>query len=334
MTVCTPASRFSRVRELVLPELRAVADGLPEPLREVVAYHFGWQDEWGAPADGNAGKALRPALVVLCAEAVGGSARSALRPAVAVELVHNFSLLHDDVIDRDATRRHRRTVWTVYGNGAAILAGDALLALAARQLADAPAAAGALSDALLRLVDGQSLDVEFERRTDVSLDECVSMAENKTAALLSCACELGGLAGGGDAAQIRLLREFGEHLGLAFQLVDDVLGIWGDPAVTGKPVRSDLAARKKTLPVVAALTSNTRDGNAFAELYRRAEPLSEKDIETAAGLVDRAGGRAWAEAKITHRFAAALACLEAARPAPAAARELTALARLITDRDH
>ncbi|MFC4531206.1 polyprenyl synthetase family protein [Sphaerisporangium dianthi] len=264
-------------RELTGPPLRAAVETLPASMRRIAAYHFGWQDESGRPASGNAGKAVRPALVLLAAEAAGGSAAAAVPAAVAVELVHNFSLLHDDVMDGDATRRHRPTAWSVFGVSGAILAGDALLTLAFEVLRSgghpaADEAARVLGAAVLDLVEGQSADTSFETRDEVGLAECVSMAEGKTAALLAASCALGALSGDGGPEVIESLRAFGSRLGLAFQMVDDLLGIWGDPAVTGKPVFSDLRSRKKSLPVVAALTSGTPAGTELAAFYRHGQP--------------------------------------------------------------
>ncbi|MET8157532.1 family 2 encapsulin nanocompartment cargo protein polyprenyl transferase [Sphaerisporangium sp. NPDC005289] len=264
-------------RELTGPPLRSAVESLPPSMRRIAAYHFGWLDEQGRPASGNAGKAVRPALVLLAAEAAGGSAASAVPAAVAVELVHNFSLLHDDVMDGDATRRHRPTAWSVFGVSGAILAGDALLTLAFEvlQAGGGPVADEAtriLGAAVLDLVEGQSADTSFETRDEVTLAECVSMAEGKTAALLAASCALGALSGDGGREVIEALRAFGSRLGLAFQMVDDLLGIWGDPSVTGKPVFSDLRNRKKSLPVVAALTSATPPAAELAAFYRRPQP--------------------------------------------------------------
>jgi geranylgeranyl diphosphate synthase type I len=325
--------------ELVTPALRKAIDTLPDSMRTVAGYHFGWWDENGEPADENAGKLLRPTLALLAGRAVGGAADSALPAAVAVELVHDFSLLHDDVIDGDTTRRHRRTAWHVFGVNSAILAGDALLTLAFDVLAASgrPRARDvtrSLSAAVQDLVDGQSADVSFERRSDVTVAECVRMAEGKTGALLAAASELGAAFGGGDAGQVAGFRRFGDRLGLAFQLVDDLLGIWGDPAVTGKPVHSDLRSRKKSLPVVAALCSGTPAAGELATLYHRPEPPAEDELAYVAGLVERAGGRAWSQARADDLLAEALGHLTMTHPEPVAAAELAALANLITRRDH
>lgn len=323
----------------VVPALRGAVDTLPASMRLIAGYHFGWWDEENRPAEADGGKSIRPALVLLTAGAVGGVPATAVPAAVAVELVHNFSLLHDDVMDGDVTRRHRRTAWNVFGQGAAILAGDALLALAFDVLAanEHPAAREGmrmLSAAVFDLVHGQSADLAFEKREDVDLSECVRMIQGKTAALLGCTCAVGALFGGGSPEQIEHLRDFGEHVGLAFQHVDDLLGIWGDPVVTGKPVYSDLRNRKKSLPVVAALTSGTAAGYELAALYQYTQPLSDTDLVHAAELIERAGGRSWSQAQADDLLAQALLRLQLAGPTAPAAAELSALARLATHRDH
>jgi geranylgeranyl diphosphate synthase type I len=287
-------------RELVEPALRAAVDLLPPTIARMAGYQMGWWDENGDRIDGGRGKSLRPALVLAAAEAVGGTAAGAVTAAVAVELVHDFSLIHDDVMDGDETRRHRPTLWKVFGISPAILAGDALLNLAVHVLAtsDHPAAAqaiGLVTRMVVELLNGQSADLAFEDRDSISLAECLRMADEKTGALFGCSCALGGLFGGGDLAQVERLTAAGRGLGLAFQHIDDLLGIWGDPALTGKPNYSDLRSRKKSLPVVAAMTFGTAAGAELVELFGRPGPLSETDLRRAAHLVDEAGGRAWTQ---------------------------------------
>ncbi|MGQ0715825.1 MAG: family 2 encapsulin nanocompartment cargo protein polyprenyl transferase [Pseudonocardiales bacterium] len=331
-------------RTTVEPALRTAVDTLPPMMRRIAGYHFGWWNEHGQPdqvpgVKATGGKAIRPALVLLSAQAVGGVTAVAVPAAAAVELVHNFSLLHDDVIDGDVTRRHRPTAWSVFGLNAAILAGDALLTLALDVLATSghPAATDGtrlLSAAVQELVEGQSMDLDFEQRTQVEVAECQRMAEGKTGALLRCACAVGALFGGGSPEQVQCLRGFGAHLGLAFQHMDDLLGIWGDPAVTGKPVYSDLRSRKKSLPVVATLTSGTPSGRELAALYHRDQPLTSTDLARAADLIDTAGGRTWSHTQVDDLLVAAMRDLQAAGPTDRAAGELGALARLATHRDH
>ena len=222
--------------------------------------------------------------------------------AVAVELVHNFSLLHDDIMDNDTERRHRPTAWTVFGVGAAILAGDALLALAQDLLLEDGNPQGAwaarcLSAAVQRLIGGQGADLAFEKRDDVTLAECLDMAGDKTAALMACACSIGAVHLGAPPTLAMGLAGFGAHVGLAFQLTDDLLGIWGAPEVTGKPVRADLRARKKSLPVVAALNSGTPEAAELRALLTDPAPLTEDDLVRAADLVVAAGGKDWAESR-------------------------------------
>ncbi|GAA2083803.1 family 2 encapsulin nanocompartment cargo protein polyprenyl transferase [Streptomyces albiaxialis] len=322
---------LERARMLTEPALRKAVARLPEPVRPLAAYHFGWRDADGDPAEGGWGKGVRGALALASARAVGGTAEQAVAAAAGVELVHNFSLLHDDLMDRDATRRGRPAVWARFGEGPAVLTGDALLVLAMEALADEPGAVAELCEALLVLVGGQGADLEFETRGDVRLDECLRMAAGKTAPLLSAACALGALAAGAAPERTAALRRFGHHLGVAFQLTDDLLGIWGRSARSGKPVGADLRHRKKSPPVVAALASGTPAGRELAELYLRGTgPLDDAGVRTAAELVERAGGRAWAEKEAARQRAEALAALDAGAPAPEGARALASLAGLIT----
>ncbi|MEU7058340.1 family 2 encapsulin nanocompartment cargo protein polyprenyl transferase [Streptomyces sp. NPDC046197] len=321
------------------PELRAAVASLPASMRRIARYHFGWEHADGTLATGHAGKAIRPALVLVAAAALGGTrARQAsARAAAAVELVHNFTLLHDDVMDRDATRRHRPTAWTVFGDADAILAGDALQALALRLLAEDPhpasgAAAARLAACVVELCAGQQADTALERRapTEVTLEEVLAMAEAKTGALLGCACAVGALYAGAAEEDVAALDAFGRQAGLAFQLIDDVIGIWGDPDRTGKPAGADLAVRKKSLPVVAALTSGTSAAAELAELY--AKPYEEGEADRTVLAVERAGGRDWAQAQAADRMARALDELARAVPDPAAAGGLLALSEFVTRR--
>lgn len=333
-----PDAVLDRGRTLFGPAVRAAVDSLSPAVRPVAAYHFGWCDENGNPARADSGKAIRPTLALLAAEAVGGDPASAVPAAVAVELVHNFSLLHDDVMDGDTTRRHRPTTWTVFGTNTAILAGDALLTLALDVLAssrDHAAQDGLrmLSATVLDLINGQSADLDFEKRRDVGLEECVRMAEGKTGALLGSACAIGAAFGGGNE-RVEALREFGSSFGTAFQHADDLLGIWGRPDTTGKPVHSDLRSRKKTLPVVAALRSGTPAGRELAGFYLDDRELSDDEIARAADLIEAAGGRRWSREQADTLLDRALSALRSADLVPRPAEELAGLARFAVDRTH
>jgi geranylgeranyl diphosphate synthase type I len=193
-------------------------------------------------------------------------------------------------------------------------------------------AARCLSVAVQRLIAGQGADLAFERRDDVSLAECQEMAGDKTAALMACACSIGAIHVGAPPAVAMGLAGFGAHAGQAFQLTDDLLGIWGSPAVTGKPVRSDLRARKKSLPVVAALTAGTPASAELAALLRQADPLSEDDLARAAGLVEEAGGKDWTENEAAAQLAAAHRCLAETSIPDDVRAEFAGIAEFITAR--
>ncbi|PSL57257.1 geranylgeranyl diphosphate synthase type I [Saccharothrix carnea] len=325
------------INALVEPELRAAVDRLPAAMRLVAGYQFGWWDADGVPSQGVGGKGLRPALTVLSAACVGVPPQVSVGAAVAVELVHNFTLLHDDIMDGDELRRHRPSGWAAFGPPAALLAGDVLLVLATDVLAErsgpnAVTAVRTLNAALFALVDGQSADVAFERAPDVSLDACLAMAAGKTAALMECACVLGAHVAGVRTDRTDHLGRFGHHLGLAFQLTDDLIGIWGDPTATGKSVGADLRVRKKSLPVVAALRSPHPAARRLRDFYVADTPLTDADTATMATLVDELGGRSWAEKAASHHLTEALAHLDAANPEADAAADLTALAGLVDRR--
>ena len=338
MSVAAAPAAVSRAKPLVEPALQEAVHRLTPTLRQVVRYHFGWIEADGAPRADGGGKMLRPALVLLSAEAAGGPAERALPAAVAVELVHNFSLLHDDLMDGDVERRHRGTAWAVFGMPQAVLAGDALLALASDVLLDSASPGErwevrCLAAATRQLISGQVDDVEFERRLDVTVDECLAMAAGKTSALLACAASIGAIAVGGPGAVAVALADFGLHLGLAFQLVDDLLGIWGRPEVTGKPVLADLRSGKKSMPVVAALRSGAPSAARLAELLADPGPRDEEDVVLAAKLVEEAGGREVTTAEADRQLTEALRCLDSVPMDGRVHDELTELARFVTARD-
>ena len=339
---------MTAVAELVSvgPALRAAVDRLEPNTWAIAAYHFGWVDAAGRPSGSDVtggGKGVRARLALLSARAAGAPAEVGLPGAVAVELLHNFSLVHDDVMDGDLQRRHRRTVWAVFGVPAAILTGSALQSLALEVVLDPPTPTGAAAADLLgrttrALIGGQFEDLDFERRESVTVAECLAMAAGKTGALVSCSAAVGAVLAGAPADTIAALEAYGERVGLAFQLEDDLLGIWGDPAVTGKPALADLRARKKSLPVAAALATG---GPAAARLRDwLATPAPPPDhtvddlaeLREIAGLVEEAGGRAWAAAEARRQVVLAEQALSDAPVEPAAATELVALARSLLGR--
>jgi geranylgeranyl diphosphate synthase type I len=259
-------------------------------MAEMIAYHLGWWD----PTEGGKGKRIRPLLTLLTCEATGGSWQKSIPAAAAVELIHNFSLIHDDIEDWSETRRGRATVWKRWGVPQAINSGDALFVmarLAALNLTElnlpAPQVLHVLrllDTACLRLTMGQYLDLSFEKSAPISVDEYMEMIGGKTAALVAAATEVGALIAGAEAAAVESSRKFGWHLGMAFQITDDVLGIWGDEAVTGKSAAGDLLARKKTMPVIYGLEASP----AFQRLWID-QSAGEASLEEMVHLLERVG---------------------------------------------
>jgi geranylgeranyl diphosphate synthase type I len=337
---------LQKARDLSAPAIEAALERLSPEVRPLARYHFGLDDEHGNRASGGSnGKGVRPALSVLSAEAVGGEAEAGVPGAVAVELVHNFSLIHDDVIDNDKERRHRPTVWAIWGIGRAIIAGDALLALAQQVLLEAGssgddlladarsgAAARCLAEATGAMIAGQALDMAFEALPGVDLESCLSMEAGKTGALLGCAACLGSVLAGAETAATDALRDYGTELGLAFQAVDDLLGIWGDPERTGKPAGNDIRQHKKTLPIAAALGAGGPLSEELAVLLATGD-LTETQVKRAAELVEACGGRDKASEEANYRLGSALAALERVPLVERPATELADVARFAVARE-
>ena len=329
-TAAAFGERAARYRALVEAEMREIVGTGPAELFGWMRYHLGWEDAEGRPEPGSGGKRLRPVALLLAAELVGGEAAPAAPAAAAVELIHAFSLVHDDVMDGSLLRRERPALWTLSGASQAINTGDGLFTLAhaamhrlpARGYAERPVleAMRELTVATVRLVEGQYLDISFEQRSDVGTRDYLEMAAGKTAAMFASPFAIGALLGGAEGRVVDAFREFGARLGIAFQAVDDVLGAWGDPAVTGKPAGDDLRTRKKSYPVVWALESGMdRDPEAARELaaaYATPPPddpaAAAAEARRLAELVERAGGREAATRLAAGESAAALDAIEGA----------------------
>ncbi|HEY7280516.1 MAG TPA: polyprenyl synthetase family protein [Actinomycetota bacterium] len=334
-----PAS-LERARETTMPALREVRGRLHPAIGRIAAYHAGHADASGMPTDGG-GKAIRPALALLSAEAAGAPPEVAVPGAVAVELIHDFSLLHDDVMDGDRERRHRPAAWAVFGESLAILAGDALVVAAQQVLLESGnpwtiPAMRLVADAAQAMIGGQVDDLAFEPRGDVRPAESERMVEGKTGALLSCASAIGAVLGGAPNPTVSALRAFGLHLGMAFQAQDDLLGIRGDPEVTGKPRATDLRRRKKTLPVTAAMWAPGPGAARFRELIGR-PPVHDgdpdPDLPELVSLVDRCGGERAARDLADRHLTMALSSLDGIPVSAGIRGELEALARFVVDRE-
>jgi len=334
-----PLARYRREVDQYLRSFLSAQD--PPLLYRMARYHLGWEDADGRPLDGG-GKGLRPALCLLACEALGGEREKALPAAAAVELVHNFSLVHDDIEDRDAERHHRPTVWSVWGDAQAINAGDALLALAHLalfRLADAGLSAATVVNSArvldartLEMVEGQTLDLGFEGEVNVGLDDYFGMIEKKTGALFGCALHLGALVAGADDATAGRIDSAGRALGTAFQIKDDVLGVWGQAGKTGKPA-DDIRRRKKSLPVVYALNEAPEQRReALKAVYQQAE-LSENDISTVVDCLDAAGAWNYCADVAESYKAQALMILDSLPLNDDAKRELRDMATFLLERD-
>lgn len=322
-------------RALVTPALRKAVDTLAGLERLVVAYHLGFVDAQGNPVHEDGGKKLRPMLALLSAQAIGADPAQAVGGAAAVELVHNFSLVHDDIMDRDRTRRHRETVWSVWDDATAILAGDAMQALAFETvLAETghhAAEAGHLLAATVReLIRGQMLDMDFEQRDQVSLAECRAMAAAKTGALLVCSTELPAVLTGADREQRGALATYGRNVGLAFQIVDDLLGLWGNPDVTGKSNHSDLRAKKHSLPICWALE---QPGSAALRQWFAEGATTDDELARIAGELEALGARDWCRTSADSAITRAITALHGADLDEAAVTGLTEVAHYVAGRD-
>jgi geranylgeranyl diphosphate synthase, type I len=336
--------RLDRLAQLVDGWIRPYLDPPPgptAPFYEMMGYHLGWRGADGAPLAQPvpAGKRLRPALSILVCEALGGTAEAARGAAVAVELVHNFSLVHDDVQDESEQRRGRETVWKLWRTAQAINVGDAMFALAQLALIEPMAGHARLSEAVrllnttcVRLVEGQFLDLHLESVSDASLDLYYEMIGRKTAALIECACALGAVVADADEATVAACARIGHELGVAFQLQDDLLGVWGDPAVTGKPSGADVRSRKKSLPIVLGL--QVADASARRELdavLSSAGPMDDADVGRTIGMLEELSVGQRAQEIVDLRFDAAGDAIARALGRPAG-DELLAVTRWLQTR--
>ncbi len=333
---------FARYQGMIDTALRAELDGLDLPVYETHRYYMGWTEVDGTPSSGSvAGKRLRPTLALLAAEAAGGDPQSAMPVAVALEYVHNFSLIHDDLEDRDRIRHHRPTVWAVWGEPTAIVSGNAMLKVADRaisKLAEHGAspevtleAQHSLTANYLRMMEGQYLDIQFESRPSVTVDEYLDMIERKTGALIETAVYLGsfvGRPGGPNSAFSQGLRSVGYELGRIFQIRDDILGVWGGQE-TGKPVGADIQRKKKALPAVHALdnaqgAARTR----ITEIFAR-EELEGQDVEDVLQIMEELDTQGYCQSLADERWRRALGVIKSLTLAGETAGELEDLGEFL-----
>ncbi|HWO94134.1 MAG TPA: polyprenyl synthetase family protein [Dehalococcoidia bacterium] len=316
----------------------ATSDQPRLPLYDALRYHLGWLTEEGAPREGADGKLLRPALLLLSCEALGGDIERALPAAASAELIHNFTLLHDDIEDRSELRHGRPTVWWRWGDALAINAGDGLWAIARIAMhrlsavgnhpARVLAAMDELDRACLALCEGQDRDIRSEGDATIGTDDYLATVRGKTAALTAACAAIGAiLAGTGDGSVVAM-REFGLHVGLAFQLRDDALGIWGS---IGKAPAEDIHSRKLSYPVVYALARATPSDRArLVELY--SEAPDDAGVDEAIRILERSGAREATEAAAHAAAERAVGALHGLALREPFAGELEALARYAVER--
>jgi len=330
---------FHRYREELNKELESIIGISSLALYDMMRYHLGWIDEEGRPVAAPGGKLVRPTLCLLSCEAVGGDWRVALPAAAAVELVHNYSLIHDDIEDGDEERRGRATVWRIWGQPQAINAGDAMHSLARLAILrldergvpqkNVLRAASILDSTCVELCRGQYLDISYESRFDINIDAYLEMIDGKTAALMACSLELGALLGTEEENLVQRFRRLGRKLGLAYQMKNDVLGIWG-----GESSASDIKKKKKTLPVIYAL--ERAEGKEREELLRiyGKKTINSKDVERVVQLLRHIGAEEYTEEMAERYYQEAVAELEEAGLSSKAKEELMEVIAFLVERKY
>ncbi len=292
---------FNRYQFHIEQELKSLFEGRDLRLYNMMKYHMGWIDgRGGSSSNGNSGKMLRATLCLLASESISGDFKKALPVSAAIELIHNYSLVHDDIQDDDEMRRHRPTVWKIWGKPQAINAGSALKILAnlsVLKLNDLGIPRekqveilDILDTSCLEMIEGQYMDIDFESRDIISVEEYFKMIEKKTSALISGALKVGA-ALHLDNGKLEAFEKFGKYLGIAFQITDDILGIWGNDNKTGKPQGNDIRKRKKSLPIVLCLQESGEKGKKqLLRIYRR-NRASGRGVAAVLKNLDEIGAR-------------------------------------------
>ena len=335
---------WQRFRPKVEAELKLAIGEASLPMYDMMRYHLGWIDERGHPQSTTAGKRLRPILCLLACQAVGGEWQQALPAAAAVELVHNFSLIHDDIQDASPERRGKATVWRIWGEPQAINVGDGMHDLALSSLLrleeagvlhhKVVRAARLLGEASLKLCEGQYLDISYEKRLNIRVKDYLEMIGCKTAALFRCSLEIGALLGTDDESVLARLKLFGHYLGLTFQVHDDVLSIWGDEKTTGKSITSDIQMKKKTLPVVYALEKTRGEDREELRLIYQKEAIDSADVENVLKVLNKLDAKGYVQNMSEKYYRQALSELKAAGIPQSAKEELKAIATFLWKRQY
>ncbi len=334
---------FPSYHDKVQTELKKIVGSNPSVLYSMLRYHMGWQDEHGHPCYEKSGKFIRPTLCILSCQAVGRNALQILPAAAALELIHEFSLIHDDIEDASYERHHQPTVWKLWGQTQAINAGDcmftlaylALLKLKENGIADKKIIGSAqmLAEACLQLCEGQYLDIAYESRLDVNIEDYLNMIAKKTAILIATSTSLGAYLGTEDEKLVNYLYQFGKELGMVYQIHDDMLDIWGIKGKTGKSV-NDISQRKKSLPVVYGLqNSKGGDRQKLREIYSQ-EYIQGEDLSQVMRILEQLGARDYSRDLAEQYYHRALAQLEATGLNPQNLAPLREAGRFLMERDY
>ncbi len=309
------------------------------PYYGMISYHLGWVDQSFCPSEQRPGKRLRPVLCLLSCEACGGDWGQAVPAAATLELLHNFSLIHDDIEDGSPRRRHRPTIWSLWGQAQAINVGDGLFAisrLALQRLSEQGVSPEKIvrafrhvDETCLQLTEGQYLDLAFEEQERVTVDMYMEMIGKKTAALMACSTQLGALLATDDEFVIDSYRSFGYQLGLLFQIVDDMLGIWGSSEATGKGVGEDIVSKKKSLPVLYAL----QQSDELRDIYRQ-ESMDAEQQQIVMERLESLSARQYAEEMAARHLELALDTLENTQIQNQAHENLRKIAHFLVERQH
>ena len=334
---------FQRYRANISRSLRDSLSQQHSDVYDMLRYYMGWVDENGRPHEAMEGKALRPTLCLFACEAVGGALEMAMPSAVALEFIHNFSLIHDDIQDRDEIRHNRKTLWAVWGDPKALVAGNVLRVVAdecLHQLLDsgldydrALAAGALLTEAYLEMIEGQYLDLQFEGRHDISMSDYLNMISRKTGALIRCSLNLGAVVGAQEQGAGDAFKESGRAMGYVFQIIDDVLGVWGDEETTGKPVGADIRRKKNSYPVVYTMgRANDKDQKMLNEIYEKDE-LDDSDVDSVLAVMDRLDVKNQAQQEAEKYANVALESLAPVELSREARQEVEDLAHFLLVRD-
>lgn len=310
-------------------------------LYDMMKYHLGWMDDRFNDCRAPRGKSLRSTMCLLACEAVCNDYRKALPAAAAVELLHNFTLIHDDIEDGDEKRRHRDTLWKLWGIPQAINTGDAMDIVANLSLLELNGSIKPqmmvdimrlFNETVIELCEGQYLDMDFQDRGEVSVDEYIGMISGKTAALIEASTAIGAMVATEDREVIDHFKAFGRKIGIAFQIRDDILGIWGDPANTGKSAKNDIRNKKKTLPVLYAM-EKPRDREELERIYAK-KSLTGHDIARVSDILTGAGALEYAQKEAQRYKDEALAQFDGLKLHKAPMDKLKAIGLFLVERDY